>query len=448
MRSALFICGVIATVACGPIDQSGGSPSVGPDGGTQAPSGDGGTVATPGGGGAPADGGTASAPATCDGVAPSSLAAPQTATVPHTSGDVCQFFTSDKAGNVAAESHHGDSPFNWQVWSAAGASRGAFSGVAGDVFGQDSGFESIQRGKANTLTLFDPDGHAVRSTPLDQGGCTSVAFPSATSGTVVADNCGGTVTLTRFDAQANASASTRLGAIPSLSAVVDAKGQTLVVVSPGNTVGVSSGLAARWFDANLAPLTPFFPAPGGGGAISLRPLASGGAALQVGGAWAGTSQSGAASFDRAPDWLASHDNYDLQVIRGGNGYALIPRAGAKPHDALDFVAATGESCGRLTFPVGGLSIGPDGTVIGSAGPDGCSMSFWTALLKLAPRVELNGRRARACERSPSSSGSRSRRTRRSPPSRRGRARRSRSSPWARAARPSRSASVRCKRPAR
>ncbi|HEY2030598.1 MAG TPA: hypothetical protein VGH20_15470 [Myxococcales bacterium] len=380
MRSALFICGVIAAVACGPIDQSGGSPSVGSDGGTSSPAGgsDGGTVAAPGGGSS--DGGTATA-AACDGVAPASLAAPQTATVAHKNGDVCQFFTSDRAGDVAAESHHGNSAFNWQIWSAAGAAQGSFTGVAGDVFGQDTGFESIQHANANSLIFFDANGHAVRSTPLDQGGCTSVAFPSAVSGSVVVDNCGGTVTLTRFDAQANTSASTRVGAVPNVTAVVDAKGQTLVVVSPGSAVGVSSGLAARWFDAQLAPLTPFFAAPGGGGAVALRPLASGGAALQVGGAWVGTSQSGAASFDAAPDWLTSHANYDLQVIRGGSGYALIPRAGAAPHDALDFVAATGESCGRVTFPTAGLSIGPDGTVIGSSGPDGCSMSWWPGLLK-------------------------------------------------------------------
>ena len=412
MRGATIIFfGVLAVAACGPIDQS-GSPALGAsDAGSAF---DGGVIGTGGGvadagvasgggvsdagvatgGGGAADAGVASgggspdagaAASPCDGVLPAALGAGQSATLAHRGGDVCWYFTSDLAGNVAGESHPGsqgdDFSGAWQIYTAGGAPRGSFAGVAGDVHGQNPGFESTQRSGASALLLFGADGRALRSTPLDQGGCRAQASPSAVGGSLVLDGCNGAVSAWRFDAQGNAIVTVQLGKIPSVAGVTDARGQTLLVVAPGSAVGVKSDRAARWYDARLAPLTPFFAAPGGSGNALVRPLVGGGAALQVGGVWAGVSQGGAASFDAPPAWLAAHRNYDLEIIRGGKAYAFVPRSGASPHDTLDLFSASGASCGSVAFPAEGLSVGPDGTVIGTGGAGGCDMSWWSALLK-------------------------------------------------------------------
>jgi len=113
----------------------------------------------------------------------------------------------------------------------------------------------------------------------------------------------------------------------------------------------------------------------------LRSCSAGGAAIQIDGAWAATVRSGVGSADPVPPWLSSHDRYDLQIIRQGRAYALIPRAGASPHDTLELYSAAGERCGTLKFPADGLSMGPEGTVIGSSGDGGCTHPFWSGLLR-------------------------------------------------------------------
>ena len=394
MRSAAAVVCSIAIVACGPVDQS-GSPSLGGsdagpvaavDAGPVAAT-DAGSVASGGGGGGAAGGADAgpAAAAPCDGVMPAALGTAQAATVPHGKGDVCWYFTGDLAGNVAAESHAGSSgnafAGNWSVWAAGGDRRGGFSGVGGDVYGQAAGFESTRNSGSNALVLWSADGKDLRETQLDQGGCTALAFYASGGGTLVLDACPGSLSAFRFDGQGAPLASESIGPFTKSAGIVDAQGRTLILVAPGSAAGVQSAYAARWYDASLSALTPFFAAPGSSGQVLIRPLAGGGAALQVGGDWTGVSQSGTAGFAAPPGWLASHRNYDLQIIRGGTAYALIPRSGASPRDALDLVSAGGDRCGSLTFPVGGLSIGPDGTVIASAGDDGCSMSWWSALLK-------------------------------------------------------------------
>ncbi len=422
MHRALIICGVAGVLACGPIDQSGSS-SVGTsdagsvdagtsdagavldagmtDGGStgvgsvdagprpDAGAADAGVLASDGGvtagGGGAADAGVAAA-GPCDGVVPASLGAMQSAILDHRAGDVCWYFTSDGTGNVAGESHPGsqgdDFKGAWQIFAPGGAQRGTFAGVGADVNGQGEGFESTQRlSSGNSLVLFGADGRALRSTPLDQGGCRAFAFESSAGGSLVLDGCNGSMAATRFDAQGNAVVTIQLGRIPSAAGVIDARGQTLIVVSPGSAVGLKSSAAARWYDAQLAPVTPFFAAPEGTGNAMLRPLIGGGAALQVGGAWVGTSQSGVASFEAPPAWLAAHKHFDLQIVRGAKAYACVPRSGAAPHDALDLISASGASCGSLTFPTDGLSVGLDGTVIGTAGEGGCAMTWWSGLLK-------------------------------------------------------------------
>ena len=113
----------------------------------------------------------------------------------------------------------------------------------------------------------------------------------------------------------------------------------------------------------------------------VRPLIGGGAAVQADGRWIATIRSGNGVADGVPDWLGSHANYDLQIIRGGRAYALIPRAGASPHNALDLVSESGEKCGSQSFPADGLSMGPEGTVIGSSGDPACTHPIWSGLLR-------------------------------------------------------------------
>jgi hypothetical protein len=113
----------------------------------------------------------------------------------------------------------------------------------------------------------------------------------------------------------------------------------------------------------------------------VRPLVGGGAAIQIDGAWVAVSGSGNGAADAPPQWLSSHANFDLQIIRQGRAYALIPRAGASPHDTLNLYSGAGEQCGAVKFPADGLSVGPDGTVIGHAGEGGCTHPFWSGLLR-------------------------------------------------------------------
>jgi len=309
---------------------------------------------------------------------PGPLGTPVTATVQHGGGDVCWNATTDLSGNVAAESHPGSLgnawTGRWRIWSADGHERGDFDEVGGDVNGQQEGFQST---KGNALVMWSATGGEVRRTPLDNG-CTSQALPSATStGTVVIVQCGSTIKARRFDGAGNLAASADVGTGGTAAGVIDAQGRALVVIAQGK-----GPYTARWFDANLAPASGTFQLGASGASQPMvRPLVSGGAAVQVDGNWVAVVRSAVASADEVPAWLASHANFDLQLIRGGNAYALIPRAGARPHNALDLVAGNGDRCGSVTFPADGLSMGYDGTVIGFAGDGGCTHSWWSGLLR-------------------------------------------------------------------
>ena len=96
----VVLAGMVAVLACGPIDQAGsGAGGGGADAGTSA---DAGTAA---GGGSPDAGGGGVAFA-CAGVVPPDPGAPTTTvTVEHGGGDACFDATTDGSANVAAESH-------------------------------------------------------------------------------------------------------------------------------------------------------------------------------------------------------------------------------------------------------------------------------------------------------------------------------------------------------
>ncbi|HZR07009.1 MAG TPA: hypothetical protein VFA79_00405 [Myxococcales bacterium] len=375
MKRALVFA-VMAAWACGPIDQSGGSGAGGaPDGGAAADGGvavDGG--AGGGGGGSPDGGGSAALD--CTGVVPGDLGNAVTVTTPHGGGDLCYNATADLSGNVAAEAHPGSQgdawTGTWQIWSATGSPRGTFAGVGGDVYGQQEGFQSTQ---GSALVAWSATGQAARRSPLDDK-CAYEAFFSAPGGTLVLERCGTKLKAYRFDAQGAPGASAEIGDAAAAAGIVDFQNRALIAVSQGGAY------AARWYDANLKPAAAPFTLPGSGGSKPVvRPLLGGGAAIQIDGAWVAVTQSGAGSAEPAPQWLASHPNFDLQFIRQARAYALIPRSGAPARDTLDLYSGAGERCGSVKFPVDGLSMGPDGTVIGSSGDAGCTHAFWSGLLR-------------------------------------------------------------------
>ena len=56
-------------------------------------------------------------------------------------------------------------------------------------------------------------------------------------------------------------------------------------------------------------------------------------AIQIDGNWVAVSRSGVGAADPVPDWLSSHKSFDLQTIRQGRAYALIPKSGAQARDS-------------------------------------------------------------------------------------------------------------------
>ena len=405
---------LVSSHACAPVDTGSGSVGPGSDGGPVFTGGGGGgapDAGAPGGGadaGSPdaGPGGTADAGSTgggtadagsagggvangCDGLLPASIPAPSTAIVPHKAGQSCFYFSLDQMGDVAGESHSGGDPATtllntqWQTWSAGGAPGRQFS-AGYDLYGEPDGFEGASRDAASTsIVKWSSTGAEQRRTLLSGPTCSARAFLSRFAGTLALGGCdGGGLTAALFDAQGAAILS-RVIASKKVDAVgvVDAQGRTVVVL-PGSAVGLSSTYAARWFDNQLAPLTDWFTLPGSGVNPSLQPLIGGGAAYQVGGDWVASLGSGTPGWTAPPAFLAGHPKNDFRAIRGGRGYARIARYGAdEPGNKIEIYDLAGDHCGTGTFPGEGVAVGQDGTVIATGGDGGCSLSWWTGILR-------------------------------------------------------------------
>ena len=307
---------------------------------------------------------------------PAAVPPPVTVTNAHGKGDICWNATADLSGNVAAEAHPASMGYhwigNWQVWTASGALLGGFDQVGGDVLGQQDGFQTTQRGDK---VFYSSSGRELGRTKLS-GGCAAEAFPSASGGTLVLEHCGADLKAFRFDAKGALAARANLGQMSVAAGLIDVQGRVLIAGVFG------SGYGARWYDSDLQPSSASFAVPGSGTSQPiLRPLIGGGAAVQIDSAWVATVRGGNAGADPTPDWLGSHGSWDLQIIRGGKAYALIPRGNVSPHNSLELYSGAGERCGSQAFPVDGLSMGPEGTVIGSAGDAECTHAFWSGLLR-------------------------------------------------------------------
>jgi hypothetical protein len=340
---------------------------------------------TPDAGSTP-DAGTAGGGASngCDGILPASVPPPSEAIIPHKSGQACFYFTVDQKGDVAG-ADPGDTLVNtqWQLYSPTGAPAGSLSAGA-DLYGEPDGFEGASRDATSTsIVKWASSGFETNRVLLAGANCTGKAFLSVFNGVLGLGGCdGGVLTGVLFDAQGNAGVSRTLVPVKvDAVGMVDALGRTVVAV-PGNAVGIASAYAARWFDGALSPLTDWFSLPGAGAHPALQPLIGGGAAYQVGDAWVATLTSGTAGTTDPPAFLAGHPKNDFRVIRNSRGYARIAKYGAsEPRNKVELFDAAFDHCGTGTFPGEGLAIGHDGTVLASGGDGGCSLSWWSGLLR-------------------------------------------------------------------
>jgi hypothetical protein len=89
--------------------------------------------------------------------------------------------------------------------------------------------------------------------------------------------------------------------------------------------------------------------------------------------------SGKADVQPAPAFLLAHPDADFTLVRGARAYAVLPRSGDATQ--MELYSATGNRCGSLKFPSGGLTTGADGSVISGGGSDGCTKTVWPALLR-------------------------------------------------------------------
>ena len=154
-----------------------------------------------------------------------------------------------------------------------------------------------------------------------------------------------------------------------------------LIFSGARDVGFGTDIVGRWFDAAAHSQTDFFAvANGSPQRLAVRALVGGGVAVQIDGTWVATIASGANSVSAPPPWLSENANHDFTVVRSRRAYAVLPRGSGDPN-AITMYSARGNLCGTVTFPVGGLTSGLDGSVIGASGKNGCTKTWWPGLLK-------------------------------------------------------------------
>jgi hypothetical protein len=116
--------------------------------------------------------------------------------------------------------------------------------------------------------------------------------------------------------------------------------------------------------------------------------------------WVGELDSGAAAVSPPPDWLTSRRDTKIHMAYGGRAYAFIdlPRSSTSCTQAIEVVAPSGKSCGKVDFAIqagtcntSALDVGYDGTVVqllppeasavGSDGKKQCTWRWWPALFR-------------------------------------------------------------------
>ena len=414
MSKVLLFAAALA-VACGSVSQSGGAGSGGSygsdggsggsvDGGTGGGIGgsdggglgaggsDGGTGSGGGGGSGGTDGGTV-ASSDCDGIVPDSIGNSFSFDVPAPSFGTmqCDSASSDEEGNLIANNRAPPMNLSWELYSPRGAHIGQFEAVS--VFPQGPGWEGIYWSDGNYgppspyLGYWLPDGRLQQNTVLGSDETGPDVFRSWPNGVVVATqgcNAGppGDLTVRRFDSTGHKTSSAIVQYnCDFLAAVGDANGNTLLLWRSGSS---ASDIVGRWLDSAGNPITGSFTIGTGvlgkGSRVLLHAVVGGGAVLAVDGVWKWFIGSGTTDVSAAPDWLASHAGHDFTIVRGERAYSLLPRTSGDPR-VMDLISTQGNHCGSLTFPVGGLTTGADGSVIGASGNSGCTKTVWPGLLR-------------------------------------------------------------------
>ena len=333
----------------------------------------------------------------CAGIAPAALGTAVTATIPAGAGGTCDAAFSDQQGNVVAAGVSSGGGQQWTVFASGGAREGSIVGQPRTLVAQDTGFEGLGLDSSgppnNVLRYWLPDGTVGNTAIVSNDAYRNGIFPSSGGGSLtVSVVCGSgvvNVNLGRFDATGHrvASGSTGgAGCLQEFGGVVDANGSSLVIGLTGSTGALGFGanrMVARWFDASLTPLTAawFDAGPQQAPTVGVHSLIGGGAAVEAAGIWVASFDSGSSTVKPPPAFLAN--SYDLKIIRGRRGYALVPDPLSPEHSIIKLFNAAGKSCGAVQVPdsPSAVHVGSDGTVIANGGTGGCSGSWYPHLLQ-------------------------------------------------------------------
>ncbi|WP_242335520.1 MULTISPECIES: hypothetical protein [Anaeromyxobacter] len=372
----------------------------------------------------------------CAGITVPALPPAITASLPaFGAGAVCTAATTDGTGAVAAGLLYGPTYATgaFAVWRADGAQAWYAADPAklfggAEVFGGPSGFLAYRH--ASGAATFTADG---RTTPVSAdpwpSGFTLLQQRAGYSGpyAVAPDGAGGALVVSagpgdaegengiyaaRFDAPGALRAfftvevSRREADAPvlrssaALAVGADPAGHILVLWS-GVTPCAPGAVAARWFDADGAPLGPPFDA-GVAAPGTLVALLDGSLALQDGaGAFVRRFEAGKLAGGPVPAWLAAAGGAALHRVLGGRAYALArsaPDGSGACAQTLEIVAPDGEVCGTLALPGAAACerfpwrappapwIGPDGTLVQEVAGTleseaACTWRFWPAALR-------------------------------------------------------------------
>ena len=319
-----------------------------------------------------------------------------TAAAPAGAKLACIAATADGAGNLYIRGDY--------TPSGGPPTRGVFAG-AGEVesvpldetnglgpFPLQSGFAVFteQKDSAPKYVGYGPGG-AVLNSNIEPLATTNSVGDDANGGTVLL-GCTGTTdalyTVTRYDdtarqvSQFHWNEAGTVGCLQLFSVMVDAKGNTLVIVRDR-----SNNLQAQWLDASGKQLNPTWFKVGtlppgalpGDATLLARPLIGGGAALRINGAWEATVGSGAASVQAAPAFFEA--GKDAVVVLGGKAYAMVPDPNSV--GTVDVVEPGGKVCGSLVTATAAdmLTIGKDGTLVDLHGDNSCTATYYPQVLK-------------------------------------------------------------------
>jgi hypothetical protein len=218
--------------------------------------------------------------------------------------------------------------------------------------------------------VWDSGGSSPGSTPTPVGNASSVVIGRSVGAGLISMSASPTaLTVRKHDAAAGEVASATIsGAFTPRAVIEDASSAVLAVTANGSAVN------GFWVDLAKGTAGQTFPI-GNATAVALHPLLGGGVLVQLDGAWAGALNTGETALRAVPSWLGAAT--DLVPVRGGKAYAVVQGSGK-----VGIVSAQGSSCGPVTFPgVSRLSIGVDGSAVGSTGQGGCTRYLWRNILR-------------------------------------------------------------------